>query len=196
MEPNENTNCCECGELDANNICTRFGWLCPDCVEKHFDELEAALAAEREQRAVLDVDLAATAKVVDKIRAERNAASVRASRAEADRETEHHLFRATENALVKTAEERDTAEDRFRRWMGALVETAWAHDVALYDDQPGAFVDKLEERFAAARAEAVREFAQHLDFKDSGIFKELPCEFFMDRASNYLAHLAEKEPPR
>lgn len=38
------TDCCECDEIDGCNISTRFGWLCPDCVDKHFAAFEVQVA--------------------------------------------------------------------------------------------------------------------------------------------------------
>jgi hypothetical protein len=68
------------------------------------------------------------------------------------------------------------AEDRFRRWMGALVETAWAHDVALYEEQPGAFVAKLEERFAAALAAQKKAEAECKRLMETLLRKTSGCE--------------------
>jgi hypothetical protein len=76
-------------------------------------------------------------------------------------------------------------EERFRGWMGALVELAWAHDVALYEDRPGAFVDVLRGRISAERAKAVREFAAQMDAEGS--------DCTTHDAENFLANLARKE---
>ena len=76
-------------------------------------------------------------------------------------EADANRIAALTSKLVEAESALEKERERFRRWMASLVEMAWARDVALYEDQPGAFVAKLQERLAAAHVDAVRRFADY-----------------------------------